>query len=410
MEKIRKSQLKNGITVVSESVEGVCSISLGFWIVVGSRNEEKDERGISHFIEHTLFKGTKRRSPKEIASALESKGATLDAFTSKEVTCFYSRGLNTHLKLATDVISDLIINPIFPKKEIEKEISVVTEEIKDRQDSPDRHIFDLLFKKTFFGHPLANSVLGKKEDIERLTRGKVSEYFKKWYTPERIVVTASGYLQHDELIRYLKPCSNPKRAANNLFFTPVKNHYKPFSFKFKKKGFFQTHFVLATPTFSYNDARRYPLLILDTVLGDGMSSILFQKIREEKALVYQVFSFVDFFSDAGIFGVYLACAPEKIEKAKMAVIKEFKKLLKRGLTKNMVSETKVRLKAKLLIGQENISNRMLRLGRSEIYRRRSITIDEIISSINKVKTKQVNDVIKDVLVEDKLSFVYIGDY
>ncbi|TET76222.1 MAG: insulinase family protein [Candidatus Cloacimonadota bacterium] len=407
---IKKSQLESGITVVTEGIEGVRSISLGFWVVVGSRNENKQEKGISHFIEHTLFKGTKKRNAKEIARALESKGATLDAFTSKEITCFYSRGLDTHLKIATDVIADLITNPLFPEEELKKEIGVVTEEIKDSEDSPERHIFDLLFKKIFTKHPLANSVLGEKKDVEKITRKKVSSFFKKWYNPERIVVTASGYLQHNELLGYLEPYFKPKETSNDSFFTPVKNYYKPFSYTFKKKGLFQAHLILATTVFDYNDPRRYPLLVLDTILGDGMSSILFQKVREEKALVYQIFSFADFFSDAGIFGVYLACNPVKIENAKSTVIKEFKKLVKKGLTKKVVSEAKVRLKAKLLIGQESTSNRMMRLGRSEIYRRENRTIDEIIASINRVKTGDVNDVIKDVLREDKFSFVYFGDF
>ena len=407
---IKKSQLESGITVVTEGIEGVRSISLGFWVVVGSRNENKQEKGISHFIEHTLFKGTKKRNAKEIARALESKGATLDAFTSKEITCFYSRGLDTHLKIATDVIADLITNPLFPEEELKKEIGVVTEEIKDSEDSPERHIFDLLFKKIFTKHPLANSVLGKKKDVEKITRKNVSSFFKKWYSPERIVVTASGYLQHNELLGYLEPYFKPQETSNDSFFTPVKNYYKPFSYTFKKKGLFQAHLILATTVFDYNDPRRYPLLVLDTILGDGMSSILFQKVREEKALVYQIFSFADFFSDAGIFGVYLACNPVKIENAKSTVIKEFKKLVKKGLTKKVVSEAKVRLKAKLLIGQESTSNRMMRLGRNEIYRRENRTIDEIIASINRVKTGDVNDVIKDVLREDKFSFVYIGDF
>lgn len=407
---IKKSQLESGITVVTEGIEGVRSISLGFWVVVGSRNENKQEKGISHFIEHTLFKGTKKRNAKEIARALESKGATLDAFTSKEITCFYSRGLDTHLKIATDVIADLITNPLFPEEELKKEIGVVTEEIKDSEDSPERHIFDLLFKKIFTKHPLANSVLGEKKDVEKITRKNVSSFFKKWYSPERIVVTASGYLQHNELLGYLEPYFKPKETSNDFFFTPVKNYYKPFSYTFKKKGLFQAHLILATTVFDYNDPRRYPLLVLDTILGDGMSSILFQKVREEKALVYQIFSFADFFSDAGIFGVYLACNPVKIENAKSTVIKEFKKLVKKGLTKKVVSEAKVRLKAKLLIGQESTSNRMMRLGRNEIYRRENRTIDEIIASINRVKTGDVNDVIKDVLREDKFSFVYIGDF
>lgn len=410
MVNVKKTQLKSGITVVTERIEGVRSISLGFWVVVGSRNENKEEKGISHFIEHTFFKGTKKRDPREIARALESKGATLDAFTSKEVTCFYSRGLDTHLKLATDVISDLIKNPLFPEKELKKEIGVVTEEIKDNEDSPERYIFDLLFKKIFAKHPLANSVLGEREYVKRLTRRKVSSYFKKWYNPDRIVIAASGYLSHDELLRYIESSYKTKKFSESAFFTPVINLYKPFSFKFKKKGLFQAHLILATPTFDYNDLRRYPLLVFDTILGDGMSSILFQKLREEKALVYQVFSFADFYSDAGIFGVYLACDPVKIEDAKRIVIKEFRRLMKKGLTKKAVSEAKVRLKARLIIGQENTSNRMIRLGRSEIYRRKIITMDEIITSINKVTTGDVNDVVRDVLQEERLSFVYIGDF
>ncbi|MCK4233230.1 insulinase family protein [candidate division WOR-3 bacterium] len=406
---IKKSQLKSRITIITERIEGVRSFSLGFWVVVGSRNENNRERGISHFIEHVLFKGTKTRSAKEIARSLESKGATLDAFTAKEITCFFSRGLDTHLKLAVNVIADLLTKPTFPAFELNKEIGVVTEEIKDSRDSPERHIFNLLFEKIFSKHPLANSVLGKKENVEKLTKKRISSYFKKWYTPERIIVTASGNLHHDELLECVEPFFNKKRTYQQFLFSPVKVKYKPFTFTFRKKELLQAHLIIATLAFDYNDVRRYPLLVLDVILGDGMSSLLFQKVREEKGLVYEVSSFTDFFSDAGIFGVYLACDPVKIKRAQETVLKEFKKLREKGISKRAVNEAKVRLKAKLIIGQENTSNRMLRLGRSEIYKGTISTIDEIITSINKVKVNDVNIVIKDVLKEDRFSFIYAGN-
>jgi predicted Zn-dependent peptidase len=409
MVNFEKSLLKSGITVVTESIEGVRSFSLGFWIVVGSRNERTHEKGIAHFIEHSLFKGTKKRSIKQIARALESKGATLDAFTSKEVTCVYSRGLASHLKLATGVIADLVGAPLFPKEELQKEIKVVAEEIKDTRDSPEKHIFDLLFSKTFAGHPLGSSVLGREEDVRSFTRKKVCEFYRRWYIPKRIVVAASGYLSHDEVCSYIGKHFTKRSNSPKDYFSRRTAKYKPFTLHHRRKGLYQAHCIIATPTFAFRDARKYPLLVLDVILGDGMSSILFQKVREEKALVYEIASFVDFFSDTGIFGVYLACDPLKIGEARDTVLAEFRKIARRGISKRSVREAITRLKAKVIIGMESTSNRMFRLGRSEIYRKRIISIDEIIAEIDRVTCDDVHEVAKGMLGNDGLSFVYIGD-
>jgi predicted Zn-dependent peptidase len=409
MVNFEKSLLENGITVVTESIEGVRSFSLGFWVVVGSRNERAHEKGIAHFIEHTLFKGTKRRSIRQIARALESKGATLDAFTSKEVTCVYSRGLSTHLKIAIDVIADLVSAPLFPARELEKERRVVTEEIKDTRDSPEKHIFDLFFSRAFAKHPLGTSVLGRKEDVAGFTREKVCAFYEKWYKPERVLVTASGFLSHKQVCSFVAQHLKKNAKPVTSFFSPRKVIYEPFSHCCKRSGLFQSHCIIATPAFAYDDARKYPLLVLDVILGDGMSSILFQKVREEKALVYEIASFVDFFSDTGVFGVYLACDPMKIEEARDTVLGEFKKIAKKGLPKRSINEAKARLKAKVIIGMESTSNRMFRLGRGEIYRRRVASIDELIGEIDRVTREDVHEVAERVLTDDGFSFVYIGD-
>jgi predicted Zn-dependent peptidase len=409
MANTRKSHLKNGITVVTESISSVRSISLGFWVVVGSRNEEAHEKGIAHFIEHSIFKGTKRRSILEIARALESKGGTLDAFTSKEVTCLYARGLSAHLDTAVDVIADLINNPIFPQEELAKERKVVIEEIKDTRDSPEKHIFDLLFHKAFAQHPLGSSVLGKREDVKGFTRKKVLSFYRKWYKPGRIVVTASGFISHEKVLSCIAPHFEGTAQYEESLFSSEKVRYRPFDHRFRKEGLFQAHCMIATPTFAFNDPRKYPLLVLDIILGDGMSSILFQKVREQKALVYEIASFVDFYSDAGVFGVYLACDPKKIEEAKETVRKEFKKIVKRGLSRRSVDEAKVRLKTKVIISLESTSNRMFRLGRSEIYRRKIASIDEIVEEIDRVSEDKVNEVAREVLADEGLSFIYLGD-
>jgi predicted Zn-dependent peptidase len=407
---IKKSILKNGITVVTEAIESVRSISLGFWIVVGSRNEENDENGISHFIEHVLFKGTQKRNSKEIAQSLESKGASLDAFTGKEVTCFFSRGLDIHLRSAVNVICDIITNPVFPPSEIKKERGVVIEEIKDSEDSTERYIFDLLFKKLFTNHPLAKSVLGEVENIEKLTRKRIRSYFDQWYTPERIVVSASGNLDHGELVRHLNRYYKKTRGNGNPYFARESVLYTPFSYTYRKKGILQSHLIMATTTFDYRDRRRYPLLVLDVILGDGMSSVLFQRVREERGLVYEISSFSDFFSDGGIFGVYLASEQTNIERSQETIMREFRKIARNGVSRKLVQEAKTKLKAKLIIGQENTSNRMLRLGKGEIYLGRSSTIDTIIKSINRVRTKDVNSVAREVLDIDGFSFLHARNY
>jgi len=411
MGNIRKSLLKNGITVISEKIDSVRSISLGFWVVVGSRNEDKSEKGISHFIEHTLFKGTKKRNTQQIAKTIESKGGSLDAFTSKEITCFYTRGLSSLLRLSVDVISDILTRPLFPQTELKKELNVVKEEIKDNEDTPGKYIFDLLFKHLFKGHPLSHSVLGEKKDVEQLTKKKIVSYFHRWYNTKRMIVTASGFVEHNDLVEYLNEFIKTRQVNGSMpLFKRARLNYNPVTFKFHKSGIFQTHLTIASPTFKYNDPRKYPLLVLDTILSDGMSSLLFQKLREEKGLVYEVFSFADFYSDTGVFGVYLACAPDKIGQAKETVISIYKKLVKYGVSKKAINEAKIKLKTKLLIGLESTSARMMRLGKSEIYLNDVIPIDEINQLINKVSYEDVNEIIRYVLSEERLSYIYVGDF
>jgi predicted Zn-dependent peptidase len=239
-----------------------------------------------------------------------------------------------------------------------------------------------------------------------LTRGSIRDYFNKWYTPERIIVSASGYLDHDELVKYIRQYYKKISRSESQYFSKEEVAYTPFSYTYRKQGIIQAHLIISTVAFDYKDKRRYPLLVLDVILGDGMSSILFQKVREERGLVYEISSFSDYFSDTGIFGVYLACDPSSMNQAKETVLREFKNIVKNGVSKQMVYEAKTKLKAKLIIGQESTSNRMLRLGKGEIYLGKSSSIDDIIKSINRVRTKDVNSVAREVLNENRLSFLH----
>jgi predicted Zn-dependent peptidase len=403
----KKTVLINGIRVVSEKIENVRSVTIGIWIDVGSRDEESDERGVSHFIEHMLFKGTKKRTAKEIASSLESVGGVLNAFTGREYTCYFARVLDEHLNIAVDVLSDILKNAVLNPKDLEREKTVIISEIKDLEDSPADLVHDRLMDHMWKDHPLGRSIMGDAQSILRMTRNKLVDFIKRNYVGPKVVIASSGNLNHRDLVgviqqkfRFNQTDKNPEVCQPTLEADQMRVVVN------RKTA--QTHVSLGVPAFPYKDKRRYAALILSNILGGGMSSRLFQSIREKLGLAYNVYSFIDFFEDTGLLGIYLGTHKQNAVRAIDLVLKEIKKIKKDSLSRQELSHAKYQLKGNLMLSLENTSNRMSRLARHELLLERYVDLDETINSISRVKGKEVVEVAADLFDCNKLSAVILG--
>ncbi len=402
----KKSILPNGVRVISEEISHVRSISVGIWIDAGSRDEMESNNGISHFIEHMVFKGTRKRSVRDIARSLESVGGYLNAFTGKEHTCFYARVLDEFTPLAVDVLTDMVLNATFPEKELEKEKGVVIEELKNAEDDPDDIIHDY-FEKVIFGpHPMGFPVIGTEKNLRAFRRQDLIGYMKGNYTPEKTIVAAAGNLSHDVLIDLVKRFYAASSATRNGSRKP---RTRPKTQKTEnaeyRKPIQQAHVCLGTVGINVNDKQRYPLTLLNSLLGDGMSSRLFQNIREKYGFAYNVYSFANMLSDTGTFGAYIGTDESHIHDSIDLIWREFRKIADGGVTKAELERTKSQVKGGMMLSLESIPNRMMRLGSSEIYFGEFNTMESIIQHVDAVTLDDVNKVADELLKQERYSTV-----
>jgi len=398
-----KTCLDNGVRIVTEEVKGVRSVSLGIAFLTGSRHEKRQESGISHLAEHMLFKGTKKRDAFRIAVESDSLGAELNGFTANEFTYYYARFLDQHLEKIWDILSDIVLNPLFKKDELEREKGVVIEEIRNSNDSSEEEVFRQLSECLFPEHPIAYPISGKEEVVKRLTREDLFDFKKKRYCGENAIVAASGKLSFDRLKRLV---------VDSLLALP---HLKedtpspPFPQKIikskekRKKDISQVHIAVGKRAFQYNSPYRYPALVLNTLLGGSMSSRLFQRLREKEGLVYSVFSFFQLYSDIGAMGVYLATSPSAKKKAIDIVFEELKKLAKDGLTKDELVNTKEHIKGGLILELESTVARMVRILKDEIYLQREVSIDETLEAVENVSKDDVISLARELFDIDKFA-------
>ena len=400
----RKTVLENGIRIVSEYIPTVRSVSVGLWIDVGSRDERTGKHGISHFLEHMVFKGTQRRNMRQIAQSIESIGGYINAFTTKEHTCFYARVLDEHLERAVDVITDLVKEPTFNPKEITKEKYVVLEELKQIEDDPDDVIHDYLDKVMYHPHPLGEPIIGNSESIQNIERDDLFNHLKHNYTPDRMVLAAAGNVDHDELVAYAeKYIGTLKRShfENGKSRLPRRrNRYVEI-----KKPVQQAYVCMGTKTFGIHSNNRYPLLILNALLGEGMSSRLHQVIREKHGLAYTTYSFVNLLKDTGVFGIYVGTDSGKVTKAMKLVYNEFEKLQNKPIPRAEMKRTVSQIKGNLMLGLENMSSRMMRIGAGELYFKRYTSLDSMLQKIDEVTTDDIQRVGQEILDTDKFSTV-----
>lgn len=403
----KKIVLDNGLRVITETMPYMKSATIGIWTDIGSRNETRENNGLSHFIEHMVFKGTKTRSALDIATSLESLGGSLNAFTGRENTCYYARVLNEHLPLATEVLCDLLSNSTFEDQHLRMEKKVIIEEIKDSIDTPSDLVHDLYARATWREHPLGYSILGTSSNIKKIRRESLVAYFKKNYVTSNTIVAAAGNVKHSQLVRQiekqLKLKTSGRRRTSRLK-RPVCHTAR----KVYAREIMQAHIVLGWEIVPYNHPDRYPLLMLNNIMGGGMSSRLFQVIREKKGMAYSIFSFQDYYKDTGVLGAYLGCDLLKAENAVNLLLKEFDRVKNEEISDAEFSSTKLQLSGNLLLGLESSTNRMNRLARNELYMGRFISINETMKYIERVRKTDLIRVARQYLTPDKASLVILG--
>ena len=404
----QKSVLDHGIRVVTERIPYVRSVSLGVWADVGSRDETQTQSGISHFLEHMVFKGTTKRSVRDIAQSLESLGGYLNAFTTKEQTCFYARVLDANVTEAMDVLADLVQNATFRKAELEKEKLVVIEELRNAEDDPEDIIHDYFEKSLFPNHSLGNPIIGTEENLRRFQREDLQTHVSTHYLPPRIVVAAAGNVDHRSLVRLVEKLFRKVRLGTSpsrrlpgpqRVATPGRKEYpRPIN---------QAHVCLGTVGYSIKHKDRYPLLVLNALLGEGMSSRLYQTIREKFGFAYSVYSFVNLLSDTGLFGAYVGTDKKNIENALGLVHKEFHKRKTKAVSNAELKRTKSQIKGTMMLGLENMSSRMMRLGSSELYFGDYVSLDSVLKKVDAVTAEAIHRVANDLFDEKQFATVVI---
>lgn len=397
----RQTTLSNGLTIVTETVDTVRSVALGIWVRTGSRYEPEALSGISHFLEHTVFKGTTSRSTYDIAASLEGVGGHLNAFTSKEYTCYHARFLSEYLEDAVDVLTDILLHPTFPESEVEREKSVVLDELRDSQDVPEEVAFEQFEASLYPNSSLGRSILGNETSINSFSGEKLQEYLDLHYSPENTVIVAAGYVDHDEMVKLIESRYDRSQSDENQYESVDMGAYQPGE-KVGARDIQQSHLVLGLPVFSTFDERRYDMAVLNSLLSGGMSARLFQNIREAHGVAYQIFSFVNLYRDTGSFGIYLATDPAKREKAVDLTLKELQKLVDERVDDHELERVKAQYKSGIVMGDESMERRMLRLGRQQIYYGENLDLDTFLKKIEGIDADKINFLARELFNPEKL--------
>ncbi|HTS63523.1 MAG TPA: pitrilysin family protein [Candidatus Acidoferrales bacterium] len=385
---IETSTLANGVRVITEVMPHVRSISVGVWICSGSRRETAEQNGISHFIEHMLFKGTTSRSAEDIARSVDSVGGNLDAFTAKELVCFNTKVLDEHLPLAFDVLSDLVLHPLFRDEDIEKEKGVILEEIKMEEDSPDYLVHEIFSSNFWQGHALGKPILGTPQTVRRFDSTMMRDYYRAIYQPTNILVTAAGNLSHPHLANLVRQQFESLPPGGGAPADPVPGTHARIALR-NKKSLEQAHLCLGVPSYPLPHEDRFACYVLNTLLGGGMSSRLFQNIRERQGLAYAVFSELSPYRDTGCLSIYAGTSVESARKVVDSITKEFRHLKTEPVPAEELRRAKDHLKGSLMLSLESTSSRMSNLARQEMYFGRFFSLDELVSSIEGVSDEDV---------------------
>lgn len=405
---IRKERLPNGLTLVTESMPHVRSISLGVWLRKGSRHEPAPMNGASHFLEHLVFKGTESRNAREIALVMDSIGGQMDAFTSKEYTCFYAKVLDEHLDTAVDILSDIVRRPRFDPQELERERQVVVEEIRMVEDTPDELLYDLFAQHFYPGHPLGRPIQGTEQTVTSWGRPALQRFFHDAYRPENILIVAAGNLRHARLARLARAAFGSMTAGRAASKNGRPPRVQPGVVTRQKRDLEQIHVLLGMPAYPENWEGRYPLFVLNALLGGTMSSRLFQKVREERGLAYSVYSAVNAFLDTGFLMVYAATTPRRADEAVRVIRDELAILREKGPDAGEMKVAKEHLKGSLMLSLESTASRMSNLARQEIYFGRQFSLAEMLRGIEAVTSAQVHGLARDLFRGKRMALAALG--
>jgi predicted Zn-dependent peptidase len=402
----RKDTLSNGIRVVSETLPKTRSLSIGVWVKVGSRHEPKEISGVSHFIEHMFFKGTKKRTARDIATEVDSLGGEMNAFTSQENTTYYIKVLDEHLPAAVDILSDILLGSRFDPADMEKERKIILEEIKGVEDTPDDFIHELFTATVWPDNSLGRPILGTKETIRALKHADIVRYIEDYYIPREIVISVAGNFEHAHLIDLLEGAFGKlsRKGVPKQEIAPAFNR----AVTVKKKQLEQVQVCLGCKGLHYTHEDRFVIMALNTLLGNSMSSRLFQEVREQNALAYSIYSYVTAYRDAGLVTVYAGTDPANAKEAIGLIVKELRKIRDEGITAAEEKRVKDQIKGNLVLSLETSNSHMGRIARQEIYFGKYLSVDDIIKTVDKVTAEQVQRLARQLFTRENLSLSILG--
>lgn len=403
----KRYTLDNGLRVVMEHIPYVKSISIGIWVDAGSKHETPTNNGISHFIEHMLFKGTEKRSAKDIAEVIDGVGGQINAFTSKECTCYYTKVLDTHYNLALDLLSDMLFNSKFDPVEIEKERSVILEEINMYDDSPEDLVHDILSQTLFKNNSLGMPILGTKESLNNIDREMILEYMKGYYVANNAVLSIVGNFDEDRILETIndKFCNWHTNVKLSKFEDPIDYN---FELVCKSKEIEQAHLCIGFKGFELNSENQYPLLVLNNILGGSMSSRLFQRIREDKGLAYSIYSYPSIYKNGGSLVIYAGTNPSQIKQVIEIIHDEIRDIMKNSLSEDEINKSKEQLKGNYILGLESTSSRMTSIGKSELLLNRIYSPKEILEKIDSVTSSDIKNIIENIFNLEESTITVVG--
>jgi predicted Zn-dependent peptidase len=405
---VETTTLANGVHIITEHMPHVRSVSLGIWIRTGSRRESPEENGLSHFLEHMVFKGTRNRSAEEIARSVDSIGGGLDAFTAKEMVSFNTKVLDQHLPLAFDVLSDLVLNPLFREEDIEKEKGVILEELKMETDNPEYLLHEIFSSNFWKDHTLGKPILGTKDTVKSFRRDLLYDYYSRIYSPANILITAAGHLEHDNIVELTEKYFGKLPVKEILPPEPSPIPHARLVFR-NKASLEQVHLYMGVPAHAYPHKSRYASYVLSTVLGGGMSSRLFQNIREKQGLAYSVYSDLSMYRDAGCLAIYAGTSMESVRKVIDSIVHEFRELKENIVPAEELRRAKDHLKGSFMLGLESTSSRMGNLARQELYLERFYTLDEMLESIETVTAEEVQRLAREFFNAKNITLAMLGN-
>ena len=405
---IRREVLPNGLIVLTEEMPHLRSVSIGVWIKTGSRHEDAEYNGISHFIEHMVFKGTKNRSAEDIARQVDSIGGNMDAFTAKECISFDIKVLDEHVPLALDILSDLVLNPIFDTKDITRERGVILEEIKMDEDNPDYLVHEIFTQNFWKDQPLGKPILGTKETVRKFDRTVMLEAYKKRFTPGNMIISAAGNVDHDHFVSLIAKEFEKLEPGTNGFHSDRPTIHPRIMMR-NKKSLEQVQICIGVPSYPISHEKRYSSYVMNTLLGGGMSSRLFQNVREKQGLVYAIFSELNPFRDTGCLAIYAGTSRDSVPKVVASVISEFKKVKETPVDQEELNRAKAQLKGNLMLSLESSTARMSNLARQEMYYDHFFGMNEIIQRIEAIQPEDVQQVSNEFFQPESIAVTVLGN-